>query len=814
MVATPPPDSYSQNQATFRPNQNIPTNHIGGGGAMVTGAPSGQQISRSHQNQQFVYPPQQQQQHRPSYPPPQQQQPPQKMGPVHRQQGVPTMQGTWGPPLNNMQNPQRGRVPLNQQHDPRQVHRQQQQGMSVQQGHNYETKNGPPIGRFAAPRPSGYSQKHPPSKKHSEQQQQQLSDTAQNVSHGNARANVQEGQIVRSVGSPSATTMNSNKRMPNTPKNVPVANPSHPKKTKPASIKRSFDKNGNMVETVWTCDVCMKREFASYEEALAHEEECRLSRKKAKESHRSSKQPPAKRARVEEKSRAEQSKVSDSNSTKPALAPAKKVEVDPLANFPLGSKTILVGNCYNCDVCKEAFFRSYDEACYHESLCQIYRDRIAAKAALEKVNKALAEKMKNINVKKTSSGNESKLSLKISPLKKKNETDSNRDPKVEVMQKAEIDKIFRQKKDLLRKKGPKEFLSKEELPFNYPDLIDICQLLHPVFRTAMGTMSIVLSRGHECIHIPKEFDLVEIKCRFCKYKIAPMRLKRWDKVLEAFVLQHMCKTCLYALPEKKKGLCDLSSDYTKKFDKEENYLTLQKFCDCLAFLYGMVDSSDVPSSETDCGVYVKPVKLFLDNIESGDIDMFENEVPMLNALPLPAKYKPEEIRKLTPRNMIPQGGVPLLNSLTKGKMLGFNDAQKAFVKSFGVFGATTASIEKPVVFLRCEGCKQCNDGWNVRLRDLDDLNTQMKKCYNHVKKCTFISRVDRGQIVEEKQIYSNADPFVGFTKFFIQLIGLKEELVSGKKCVVFSDSLFRLGSTNLREKGIFVERKVTQHMNL
>ncbi|GFH55585.1 homeodomain-like protein [Chaetoceros tenuissimus] len=81
------------------------------------------------------------------------------------------------------------------------------------------------------------------------------------------------------------------------------------------------------------------------------------------------------------------------------------VEVDPLANFPLGSRTILVGDCYGCDVCKEAYFYSYDEACYHESLCQIYRDRIAAKAALEKVNKALAEKMKSINMKK-SSGND------------------------------------------------------------------------------------------------------------------------------------------------------------------------------------------------------------------------------------------------------------------------------------------------------------------------------------------------------------------------------------------------------------------------
>ena len=273
----------------------------------------------------------------------------------------------------------------------------------------------------------------------------------------------------------------------------------------------------------------------------------------------------------------------------------------------------------------------------------------------------------------------------------------------------------------------------------------------------------------------------------------------------------MCKTCLYTPPEKKKSLYDLSSDYTKKIGNEENYLTLQKFCDCLAFLFGMVDSSDVPNSETDCGVYVKPLKVEgdVDKSNGGNVDMFQNEFPMLNSLPMPAKYLPEEIRKLTPRNMIPQGGVPLLNSLTKGKILGFNDAQKSFVKSIGLFEATIASIEKPVVFLRCEGCKQCYDGWNVRLRDLDDLNTQMKKCYNHVKKCTFISRVDRGQIVEEKDIYSNSDPFVGFTKFLIQLFGLKEELVSGKKCVIFSDSSFRLCSMNLREKGVSVERKVT-----
>ncbi|GFH55582.1 hypothetical protein CTEN210_12058 [Chaetoceros tenuissimus] len=105
------------------------------------------------------------------------------------------------------------------------------------------------------------------------------------------------------------------------------------------------------------------------------------------------------------------------------------VEVDPHSNFPLGSKTILDGKCYCCDVCKEAYFYSYDEACYHESLCQLYRNRIAAKAALEKVNKAFVEKMKSIKTKK-SSGNSSAAEmnapggLKTSPVKEKNREES------------------------------------------------------------------------------------------------------------------------------------------------------------------------------------------------------------------------------------------------------------------------------------------------------------------------------------------------------------------------------------------------------
>ncbi len=56
-------------------------------------------------------------------------------------------------------------------------------------------------------------------------------------------------------------------------------------------------------------------------------------------------------------------------------APVAEIEI------PMGNPKPLLGNCFACDVCKSAFFRTYEEAEHHENLCRQRMERMKASAA-------------------------------------------------------------------------------------------------------------------------------------------------------------------------------------------------------------------------------------------------------------------------------------------------------------------------------------------------------------------------------------------------------------------------------------------------
>ena len=174
---------------------------------------------------------------------------------------------------------------------------------------------------------------------------------------------------------------------------------------------------------MWTCDVCQTREFHNYEAAISHEKSCvgkdKVLRVDEVLTHMNSSSKGVGTSASASASANTDSNVnantiatatgttpssvlavptSTSTSTSttaptivahpPATNPALNIYIPPpIDNIPKGSVKPLMGNCFACDVCKKAYFRTYEDAVLHEDLCQKKHDRQVALAKYHKVHR-------------------------------------------------------------------------------------------------------------------------------------------------------------------------------------------------------------------------------------------------------------------------------------------------------------------------------------------------------------------------------------------------------------------------------------------
>eukprot|EP00554_Chaetoceros_debilis_P000400 CAMPEP_0194091624 /NCGR_PEP_ID=MMETSP0149-20130528/43761_1 /TAXON_ID=122233 /ORGANISM="Chaetoceros debilis, Strain MM31A-1" /LENGTH=1164 /DNA_ID=CAMNT_0038776275 /DNA_START=82 /DNA_END=3576 /DNA_ORIENTATION=- len=166
------------------------------------------------------------------------------------------------------------------------------------------------------------------------------------------------------------------------------------------------------IQTIWTCDVCREREFTSFDEAVAHERSCTGPKNKH--------HPQQQHQQLQSKSTSNtpNRNVRPNMMVYPNSSPPENIQIstrpgdilpshhNPSKNLnilhnpndeteiPKGEPSPFEGNCFACDVCKSAFFHTYEEAEYHERLCQQKMDRL----------KRISANQKKSNVDKSSNG--------------------------------------------------------------------------------------------------------------------------------------------------------------------------------------------------------------------------------------------------------------------------------------------------------------------------------------------------------------------------------------------------------------------------
>lgn len=172
--------------------------------------------------------------------------------------------------------------------------------------------------------------------------------------------------------------------------------------------------NKTVVTTVWICDFCHAQEFESYQEAINHEAICAhrptIDGNASSQNHNHNNN----KSNSQKKKSAEDQKIRDkkaggditsqqrekspngqvactvpASSMVPRRNPALDIIIPPPVTEPIpkGSSKPLEGNCFACDVCKKAYFRSFEEALVHEKLCQLQRDRNFALAKYRSVHR-------------------------------------------------------------------------------------------------------------------------------------------------------------------------------------------------------------------------------------------------------------------------------------------------------------------------------------------------------------------------------------------------------------------------------------------
>lgn len=458
------------------------------------------------------------------------------------------------------------------------------------------------------------------------------------------------------------------------------------------------DTNETVVKTIWVCDYCQVEEFESYEDAVEHEAICQ-KRKRPKtnhiisvlknkkddvsksydsvvgtaESHRLREQetlvPPHRPHHDAKKSSSNSSNFSTHDTLATAVAPNTTTIRNPALDIiipppltepiPQGSSKPLDGSCFACDVCRSAYFRTFEEALLHENLCKQQRDRDLALAKYRGVKrKFLAQQMarklkarqsideresgvakgaqqnKRYTVQEVITGenirNRNKeqhgsstavhaICLPTSPLTKTTLSkpkatnscismmqDSGADKDLAQLCKRTIDDLLKAKENY---KSHKPQLEKGDQVVRWEDekFSQRFQLLHPFYRDALRCVNIRTNTENHDGLVHNARQMVQMKCGFCSYKVhvyvkdVKDGKKNWQTALRRFVSVHVLEYCS-SVPN------DLKSILLKQKDRieEENNshssqpCLLDTFCECVAILYNYLN--EPCAAETDASV--------------------------------------------------------------------------------------------------------------------------------------------------------------------------------------------------------------------
>jgi hypothetical protein len=442
---------------------------------------------------------------------------------------------------------------------------------------------------------------------------------------------------------------------------APIALPQNPQNMHPGQHQHpqvgsiTFDAaTGKSMQTMWTCDICEVEDFQTFDEAVAHEKICQGG-KNSKDSkingNRSSNGTRSSPIRVASKAPPSQEIL---------INPALSIHIpSPIKEeIPVGSVEPLRGSCYSCDICKRAYFRSFDEAIYHENLCEKNRDRQVALAAYQAANRKFiveqsARKSHSEQILKNANTavNTNPL-LVISPLKKKrsavpsaieivskrprdkaspeiieiedNDAEiSDPEPEERVVAKvntsllskkdnlpvssltnsktgADCDRDFRTTMENLLELDFRVSKQKDEMLFTDMNLANVFKHLAPFFRSTFEKMCLTASSDNEDVYIPTGYRLVEIKCKYCSHKMRIKDLSKWGIALKTFAMFHLIEACLHA-PNSLKANLKIQREMLKASD--DTCLSLEKFCDCVAMCYDFLDANKI-DSRIRSGVFI------------------------------------------------------------------------------------------------------------------------------------------------------------------------------------------------------------------
>ena len=662
---------------------------------------------------------------------------------------------------------------------------------------------------------------------------------------------------------------------------------------------------GKPVQTMWTCDICQVKDFQTYEEAVAHEKICASAGGGGQDDSDSNANA---NTNVYLRSTllgvvvtATSNGIGSGTGTgmngntnvhdyehvpeatpSPPQNPTLKIHIPPPIEeaIPPGSTKPLMGNCFVCDICKKAYFRTFTEAEYHENLCEQNRDRNIALAAYQVANKKFRAEQAVLAAKRQVEVDAIGV-LVGSPLKKKGNPNPNlkwaapsevslqrkSSPEIIVIDSGDEDTkvipdetkaipqaiVKRRKKmplpsksyvdvlDVPKKTNPdaesayrstmeillemdfSESRTKDEMLFTDPNLQSVFKHLSPFFQTTFEQFFLTASSDNEDSYISKGYKLVEIKCRYCSHKKSIKDLSKWGIILRNFAMFHLPQSCLHVPSELK----DKLSIQQGIHDGSNNtHLDLDKFCDCVAMYYDFVDANKI-DSRIASGVFVKSGTIIKKRKEVEEhcsslptrqkkINRVKTKVPEHDLMMAASPNKGGPLSELVlysqdgnTTNLVPFGGVPLLNSFSTKLSSSLRYCQKMLLTNLEIFQEQSSepAASRPI-YLRCQNCNTTTEGWAKKLRSKKDFYKQTMLAHVHFKSCSGTSEKDKETISNVANTFSSSegDPMRVYCRFLVQAYGLEDN--ASKKddtCVVFSNSIYKIGEVS--GKNLFLELK-------
>lgn len=643
--------------------------------------------------------------------------------------------------------------------------------------------------------------------------------------------------------------------------------------------------NERVVKTIWVCDVCQVEEFESYEDAVKHESMCSIltkQRKKKKrklmndtfsKNHRNTDNAVAgkslgvTKSTNKEKEAAgphkpfgrnhdnDKSKSTTGSSSLPmtTTAPARNfAALDMIIPHPLAKPFLtagfcqpLGGSCFACDVCHNAYFRTFEEALLHENLCKQQRDRDIALAKHKAMNRhywvdetpkiiletehndktatfgvahGLQKKNDVIEVargEKTRNGSKEQhdwstlrgIPLPTSPLTKSTlvkpksiNNDSNTMGQEDITGNNVAQLCKMTIGQLLDIKAKPSLLEEgDEVEWDDQRFSQLFKLLHPFYRDALTCINVCTAQDNQDLHAVPGCAMVKMQCIYCSYKIYVTDVNNWQTALSRFVKGHVMESCTSVPDDLKSTLLTQKDKVEKTYDPFHSSL-LDKFCECVAMLYNFFNGNSSGS------FVASENKSRPDEKESNGSK--RRKIVRQKIVKSIAKCKKRKSRQLetlskeknaiTSADSTSFGGVPLLCSITLAKSKGLTYSQQVLLSQLELRQDGKDEIRQgngvqPGISLRCLNCHCCIKHLNSKT----DLFTDVISAHAHFDTCAFTSDKvacairDLGRTKNQSKV----DHMEFYCQFLARVYGLCDETsLGGEQHVIFQDSKDRVES--------------------